>query len=182
MSNIKLGNALHRAFSVFLFHENKLLLQQRSMNKITFPGCWTNTCCSHPLWSETERNGIEGVKVAAIRKIYQELGISGIRSQDIHFLTRVVYQASCDDGIWGEHEIDYILVVNCETIPIVDLNPNEVMNMSYVDQTELDNICIKGKEITPWFKLIREKGLLANMWSHLDELEKITETELIVAL
>ena len=40
----------HRAFSVFLFNsESKLLLQKRSDEKITFPGYWANTCCSHPL-------------------------------------------------------------------------------------------------------------------------------------
>lgn len=49
MENINKG-LLHRAFSVFLFNsENKLLIQQRANEKITFPGLWTNTCCSHPL-------------------------------------------------------------------------------------------------------------------------------------
>ena len=39
----------HRAFSIFLFNqENKLLMQKRSIEKKTFPQCWTNTCCSHP--------------------------------------------------------------------------------------------------------------------------------------
>lgn len=38
MVNINQG-LLHRAFSVFLFDkENKLLLQQRASEKITFPG------------------------------------------------------------------------------------------------------------------------------------------------
>lgn len=42
---------LHRAFSVFLFDlEGRLLLQQRAHSKITFPGVWTNTCCSHQLY------------------------------------------------------------------------------------------------------------------------------------
>jgi isopentenyl-diphosphate Delta-isomerase len=41
---------LHRAFSVFLFDSQKrLLLQRRADSKITFPGVWTNTCCSHQL-------------------------------------------------------------------------------------------------------------------------------------
>ena len=41
---------LHRAFSVFLFDDdNQLLLQRRANCKITFPGVWTNTCCSHQL-------------------------------------------------------------------------------------------------------------------------------------
>lgn len=39
---------LHRAFSLLLFNsKNELLLQQRAFKKITFPGRWTNTCCSH---------------------------------------------------------------------------------------------------------------------------------------
>lgn len=39
----------HRAFSIFFFNEkNQLLMQKRSVEKKTFPLCWTNTCCSHP--------------------------------------------------------------------------------------------------------------------------------------
>ncbi|CAN0859638.1 Isopentenyl-diphosphate Delta-isomerase II [Linum grandiflorum] len=53
--NIVKGNALHRAFSVFLFNSKyELLLQQRSATKVTFPLVWTNTCCSHPLFREPE--------------------------------------------------------------------------------------------------------------------------------
>lgn len=54
MENINQG-LLHRAFSVFLFDsENRLLLQQRAPEKITFPNMWTNTCCSHPLNTPSE--------------------------------------------------------------------------------------------------------------------------------
>ncbi len=54
MSNINQG-LLHRAFSVFIFNsEGKLLLQQRADEKITFPGYFTNTCCSHPLFLNEE--------------------------------------------------------------------------------------------------------------------------------
>jgi hypothetical protein len=54
VTNIKAG-LLHRAFSVFLFNtQGQLLLQQRAAAKITFPLCWTNTCCSHPLHIQNE--------------------------------------------------------------------------------------------------------------------------------
>lgn len=54
MTNIDQG-LLHRAFSVFLFDsQNRLLLQQRASEKITFPDMWTNTCCSHPLNTPSE--------------------------------------------------------------------------------------------------------------------------------
>ncbi len=84
-TNIEKG-MLHRAFSVFLFNqEGKLLLQQRATAKITFPECFTNTCCSHPLYrveelaeeEEEEEGGVSavGVRRAARRKLEQELGI-----------------------------------------------------------------------------------------------------------
>ena len=62
----------HRAFSVLLFDSSgRLLLQKRASHKITFPGVWANSCCSHPLYSEDEmelKNAL-GVKRAAIRKL-----------------------------------------------------------------------------------------------------------------
>lgn len=68
---------LHRAFSVFLWNEQgHLLVQRRSAKKITFPLMWANSCCSHPIAEcPGEELGVDGVKLAAIRKIEHELGI-----------------------------------------------------------------------------------------------------------
>lgn len=74
---IKAGK-LHRAFSVFLFNsEGKLLIQQRASTKITFPDCFTNTVCSHPLHREEEIEKYKaiGARRAARRKMEHELGI-----------------------------------------------------------------------------------------------------------
>lgn len=63
---------LHRAFSIFLFspaHGMKMLLQRRAQQKLTFPGLWTNTCCSHPLQSDPS------LISAMQRKLQDELGI-----------------------------------------------------------------------------------------------------------
>ncbi|KAK9458857.1 NUDIX hydrolase domain-like protein [Lipomyces oligophaga] len=179
MANIDSG-LLHRAFSVFLFNnENKLLLQQRADEKITFPGMWTNTCCSHPLSIPGEighdlPSSILGVKRAAQRKLDQELGIplSDVPIDDFHFLTRIHYKAK-SDGIWGEHEIDYILFI--QATPSVTANPNEVKDTKYVTAEEL-KIMFKDDSLTftPWFKLICETYLF-DWWADLDKVKSFRE-------
>jgi isopentenyl-diphosphate delta-isomerase len=86
--------------------EGKLLLQQRSEKKITFPDCWTNTCCSHPLFNDDEKDGVAGVKRAAQRKLFHELNIPAneVPIEKFKFLTRILYVATSDDPRWGEHE------------------------------------------------------------------------------
>ena len=106
---------LHRAFSVFLFDSsNKLLLQQRSDAKITFPAYFTNTCCSHPLFLSEEREGELGVRRAARRKLNQELGIP---------LEQVCsYGKSCDD-IFGVILFVIIQVFDYSLFRIVVTHP-----------------------------------------------------------
>ena len=38
---------LHRAFSVFLYHGDKMLIHKRASEKYHGGGLWTNSCCSH---------------------------------------------------------------------------------------------------------------------------------------
>lgn len=142
MTNINNG-ALHRAFSVFLFNsEGKLLLQKRASEKITFPDCWTNTCCSHPLTRPDEiitENQL-GVKNAAVRKLEHELGITDdqVPIDDFTFLTRIHYLAP-SDGTWGEHEVDYILFIQKDVT--FTPNPNEVSDTMYVSAVVWDESC-----------------------------------------
>ncbi|CAK1358681.1 Isopentenyl-diphosphate Delta-isomerase [Cercospora beticola] len=172
MDNINKG-LLHRAFSVFLFDsQNRLLLQQRASEKITFPDLWTNTCCSHPLGVPGETGStldaaVLGVKRAAQRKLDQELGIKAeqVPIEKFKFLTRIHYLAP-SDGKWGEHEIDYILFIKAD-VDVVP-NPNEVQATDYVTPEDLKNMFAEGKlKFTPWFKLICE-SMLFEWWQHLD--------------
>ncbi|CAI5673863.1 isopentenyl-diphosphate Delta-isomerase 1 isoform X1 [Oreochromis niloticus] len=178
-SNIDKG-LLHRAFSVFIFNsEEKLLLQQRSDAKITFPGCFTNTCCSHPLHtdSELEEKDALGVRRAAQRRLGAELGIpmEQVTPDEMTYLTRIHYKAQ-SDGVWGEHEIDYILFVQKD----VDLNPdpNEIKSHCYVSKEELKEMLGKAKrkelEITPWFSLIAETFLFT-WWDNLQNLKQFMD-------
>ncbi|KAJ3323866.1 isopentenyl-diphosphate delta-isomerase idi1 [Boothiomyces sp. JEL0866] len=175
MANISDG-LLHRAFSVFVFNDKN---EQRADEKITFPGYWTNTCCSHPLWNEAEMQIKDqlGARIAVQRKLYHELGIEKdqVPLDRLNFLTRIHYLAP-SDGLWGEHEVDYIFIYQGHVD--VNANPNEVQAIKYVSKQELVEIFETANEtnikITPWFRLIVE-NFLYKWWDKLDNLESMKE-------
>ena len=162
------SGSLHRAFSVLLFNsDGKMLLQQRAHDKITFPSVWANSCCSHPLASaeEMEEDNALGVKVAAIRKLDQELGISpdSIDINDFHFITKMRYSARMNAD-WIEREIDHILMIQADVE--LNPNPNEVSAVKWVSAKELDVMLVdeEGDEvIAPWFRCIAAR-LMNNDW------------------
>ncbi|SAM05040.1 hypothetical protein [Absidia glauca] len=172
MENINNG-LLHRAFSVFLFDsQNRLLLQQRASEKITFPDMWTNTCCSHPLNTADELVEKEqlGARTAAQRKLEHELGIKPeqVPLDQFQYLTRIHYLAP-SDGMWGEHEIDYIFMIKADVD--LDVSPNEVRDVKYVTPDELRAMFADTSvPMTPWFKLICNTFLF-KWWANIDSLE-----------
>lgn len=176
MEKINSENLLHRAFSVFLFNsKHELLLQQRSATKVTFPLVWTNTCCSHPLFRDSEliEENALGVRNAAQRKLLDELGIPADDLPVDQFipLGRILYKAP-SDGKWGEHELDYLLFI----VRDVGMNPNpdEVADVRYVNREELKEILRKadsgedGVKLSPWFRLVVD-NFLFKWW---DQVEK----------
>jgi len=157
----------HRAFSVLIFdRESRLLIQKRSSEKITFPGVWANSCCSHPLDIESENLGEVGVENAAKRKLEQELGISTsvTDSWDFHHIGRMEYACRWDDE-WIEREIDYIMVVFADVE--VEPNSNEISEVRWVNGEEIQSMMEgrgewSGQIIAPWFKLIWENYAIPN--------------------
>ena len=169
---------LHRAFSIHIFDDqNRLLMQKRASHKITFPDVWANTVCSHPLHvpNEMEDAGNNvGTKVAAIRKMEQELGISSdtFEPDDIHLITRMMYRARADH-LWVEHELDHILFARAKPGLKVSPNPNEIAQIQWVTEDELNQWLseepLDGRIIAPWFRLIAE-NILPEWWGNLDGL------------
>lgn len=174
---------LHRAFSILVFDDqDRLLLQKRATDKITFPGVWANTVCSHPLSidGETDSLGLgTGAKVAAVRKMEQEMGIpiGMIPTEDIHFVTRMMYRARADE-IWVEHELDHILFARAPENFAFESNPNEIADTAWVTQAELEewlaNDRARGEIIAPWFRCIAEE-ILPEWWGNLDSLPAMAD-------
>lgn len=144
---------LHRAFSVFVFNNNKeLLLQQRALTKYHSAGLWTNTCCSHPRENET-------VVQAAHRRLQEEMGFDCF----LEVKTSFIYKAEFDNGL-TEHEFDHVLVGNFNEE--IAINPTEVASYKWVTVDWLKQDMIKNpNNYTAWFTIISE-----NFWQHFHEL------------
>ncbi|XP_053429040.1 isopentenyl-diphosphate delta-isomerase 2-like [Nycticebus coucang] len=181
--NIEKG-LLHRAFSVVLFNtENKVLIQQRADTKVTFPGYFTDSCCSHPLYepAELEEKDAVGVRRAARRRLLVELGIppEQISEEDIVFMT-IYHHKAKSDRIWGEHEICYLLLVRKDVRVAPD--PSETRSVRYLGPDELRELLERGARgevrVTPWLRTIAER-FLYKWWPHLDDVARLADRHTI---
>jgi isopentenyl-diphosphate delta-isomerase len=138
---------LHRAFSVFIFNDQKeLLLQQRALTKYHSAGLWTNTCCSHPRVNET-------IVDAAHRRLQEEMGFDCL----LEVKTSFIYKADFDNGL-TEHEFDHVLVGNFNGEVII--NSAEVASYKWVELDWLKQDMVKNPNTyTAWFKIISKNIL-----------------------
>ncbi|VDK75230.1 unnamed protein product [Litomosoides sigmodontis] len=179
--------ALHRAFSVFLFTKNnEMILQKRAAQKITFPSVWTNACCSHPLWNEyemcTDENNI-GIRRAARRKLNHELGLHSANIGQMKIMGRFLYKAMHDDN-WGEHELDYVIVMRDCDVKQIKPNPEEVEAIGVVASMDELTEILKCNEssFSPWFNLFVRRNFLRNWWHDLDRLDELKDFQTIYQL
>ena len=137
--------ALHRAFSIFLFNDNKeLLLQKRASNKYHSSNLWTNTCCSHP-------GPGEHITTSAQNRLVDEMGIT----TSLRSLFSFTYKTEFDDGLI-EHELDHILIGHFNSNPLP--NPNEVSDWRYASLKEISTeIKLNPEAYTFWFKEIYKR-------------------------
>ncbi|KAI5953027.1 IDI1 [Candida theae] len=140
----------------------------------------TNTTASNDV--NDLATAVEGAKVAAQRKLDHELGIplTGVPIENFTYLTRIHYKAPSGDerSPWGEHEIDYILILKTKNDITLNANHNEVKDYKYVSAEELNQMFEdKTLVFTPWFKLIC-KTFLFKWWSNLDSLSQFKDDEI----
>ncbi len=132
---------LHRAFSIFVFNSRQeLLLQQRSLSKMLWPGYWSNTCCSHP------RRG-ESMATAVTRRLSQELGFTC----PLEYLYKFKYHAQFG-GVGAEHELCSVYFGRYDGA--VDANVTEIAAWRFVGVEALEaELEAAPQTFTPWFRM-----------------------------
>lgn len=100
-----------------------------------------------------------------------------MRPENFHYLTRIHY-IDRGDGVWGEHEIDYILFLQKDIN--VKPNPGEVSEVQWISRKHLDSeIAALNAPLTPWFELILKSGRLSLWWDNLSRLKKFEDHKTI---
>lgn len=132
---------LHRAFSVFLFNTDGLvLIQQRAAGKMLWPGFWSNSCCSHP------RPG-ESAEAAAHRRMREELRVEC----RLRFLYKFQYQAPFLD-VGSENELCHVFSGYPHGALMAD--PTEIAALQWISPAGLSrSIAQDPDRYSPWMKL-----------------------------
>ena len=138
---------LHRAFSIFIMNgKGEMLVHRRALGKKTWPGFWTNACCSHP------RKG-EATDAAAARRLKEELGFVC----PLKHLFTFEYSARYDDK-WGENEVDHVFLGHYDGP--VRPDADEIAEWKFVPIKELrEDVAARPGLYTPWFKIALERVL-----------------------
>lgn len=137
---------LHRAFSVFVIHDGRMLIQKRSRDKYHSGGLWTNACCSHP------REG-ESLDQAVPRRMREELGFSSRAEELFSFVYRHVFS----DGL-VEYEFDHVFLADYDGEYV--LNRDEAEDAAWIALDELaEDLRIHPERYTVWFQTAAPKVL-----------------------
>jgi isopentenyl-diphosphate delta-isomerase len=130
---------LHRAFSIFIINsKDEMLIHKRSSLKYTWPGFWTNACCSHP------RKG-ENLEDAAQRRLLEEMGFTCL----LKYLFKFRYQSNYDNK-YGENEVDNVFIGFYDGPLKPDKNEIEEWKFISIDAL-LEDVEIHPANYTPWF-------------------------------
>ncbi|MEG0853207.1 MAG: isopentenyl-diphosphate Delta-isomerase [Angelakisella sp.] len=129
---------LHRAFSVFLYHGDSMLIQQRADEKYHSGGLWSNSCCSHP------RPG-ESLAQAVPQRMQEELGFYCPVEEIFEFS----YFCRFHDSLY-EYEYDHVFLG--EYNGTFTLNPEEAKAARWITLDELERELVENPTAySVWF-------------------------------
>ncbi|WP_240705260.1 isopentenyl-diphosphate Delta-isomerase [Pacificoceanicola onchidii] len=136
----------HKAVSVFVVRDGKVLLQRRALEKYHTPGLWANTCCTHPHWGEAAQD-------CGQRRVKEELGITGL---SLAFRQQVEYRADVGGGLTEHEVVDLFVAEAADDMPLVP-NPDEVMDTEWIAIRALKKRVAEYPErYTPWLRIYLE--------------------------
>ena len=118
-------NQLHRAFSLFIVHDGKMLIQKSALGKYHSGGLWANACCSHPRHGEELQDAVQ-------KRMEEELGIAqGSCAPEELFSFNYFSQY---EGL-SEYEIDHVFLTDYHGQ--MNPDPDEIMELRWIGLEDL---------------------------------------------
>lgn len=131
---------LHRAFSIFIISDGKMLIQKRRQDKYHSGGLWANACCSHP------RNK-EALTDAVHRRLLEEVGFDCELQELFHF----TYRSRYAEDLY-EYEVDHVFLGTYDGH--VELNPEEVEEIAWIPFEDLARELVEEPDkFCSWFQI-----------------------------
>ena len=133
-------NQLHRAFSLFIVHDGKMLIQKRALDKYHSGGLWANACCSHPRWGETLSDAVQ-------KRMEEELGIpqGTCKPQELFSFNYF----SQYEGL-SEYEIDHVFLTDYQGE--IKADQDEIMELRWISLEDLQvELQEKPQSFSTWF-------------------------------
>lgn len=118
-------NQLHRAFSLFIVHDGKMLIQKRALKKYHSGGLWANACCSHPRWGESLEEAVQ-------KRMEVELGIpqGSCKTKELFSFNYF----SQYEGL-SEYEIDHVFLT--DYVGELKVDPDEIVELRWISLEDL---------------------------------------------
>ncbi len=144
----------HVAVSIFVFADDRLLIQRRAFGKYHSGGQWANTCCTHPRWGEAPA-------ACARRRLGEELGFTlPLTARGV-----VDYRANVGNGM-VENEHVHVFEANlpasaafgASALPLDRFDPSEVQSVAWRDRGWLRSAIERNAgDFTPWFRIYLDR-------------------------
>jgi len=133
----------HKAISVFVTEGDRVLMQRRAHHKYHTPGLWTNTCCTHPNWGESDLD-------CAYRRLDEEMGITGL---PLRHVAEIEYRADVGGGL-VEHELVQVYTARAMPDLTIAPNPEEVSDTDWINLSALNAVIESHpNRFTPWLRI-----------------------------
>lgn len=143
---------LHRAFSVFLFDGNKMLIQKRAFDKYHSGGLWANACCSHPRANKTFEQSVD-------ERVKFELGLQEkLNLQEVFSFT---YLSKYSENLF-EYEYDHVLVGKYDSTKHINYNTDEIAEVKWIEIADLKKQMLNTPQnFATWFIICASKAIEA---------------------
>ena len=126
----------HRSAHLWLYTSTgKVLVQQRAMNKDTFPGLWDISVAGHIAAGETALSAI-------LREAKEEIGIS-LRETDLQFLKIRLSEKKPNPYII-DNEYQYLFIANIDEDMELTLQLEEVIQTKYLNVKDLNDLVVSN--------------------------------------